>query len=116
MFISIVKEMLAFGYGVGFEFQGEESKFVQDLFLYSYMNQPEELLDILLERSKFQQVDREALLAGIKRELKRLHSIPVSQFFIEMIGLFTQYDVAPPMLLFEMAKAFGALWYGQCRE
>lgn len=96
--------------GLVFEFQGEDSKFVQDLFLYSYMNQPEELLDILLERSKFEKVDRETLLIGIKRELKRLHSIPVSQFFIEMIGLFTQYDVAPPMLLYEMAKAFVALY------
>lgn len=96
--------------GLVFEFRGDDSKFIQDLFMYSYMNRPEELLEILLERSKFQQVDREALLAGIKRELKRLHSIPVSQFFIEMIGLFTQYDVAPPMLLFEMAKAFVALY------
>lgn len=96
--------------GLIFEFQGDDSKFVQDLFLYSYMNKPEDLLEILLEHSKYQQVDRTALLAGIKRELRRLHSIPVSQFFIEMIGLFTQYDVAPPMLLFEMAKTFVALY------
>ncbi len=96
--------------GLVFEFQGEDSKFVQDLFLYSYMNRPEELLDILLEHSKFEKVDRETLLIGIKRELKRLHSIPVPQFFIEMIGLFTQYDVAPPMLLYEIAKAFVALY------
>ena len=96
--------------GLIFEFQGEDSKFVQNLFMYSYMNRPEDLLEILLDRSKFQQVDHEALLYGIKRELRRLHSIPVSQFFIEMIGLFTQYDIAPPVLLFEMAKTFVALY------
>lgn len=96
--------------GLVFEFEGADSKFVQDLFLYSYMNRPEELLEILLDRSRFHDIDRVALLAGIKRELRRLHSIPVSQFFIEMIGLFTQFDVAPPLLLFEMAKTFVSLY------
>ncbi len=96
--------------GLIFEFKDEDSKFVQDLFLYSYMDRPEELLDLLLDRSNFREVDRSALLVGIRRELKRLQSIPVSQFFIEMIGLFTQFDVAPPALVFEMAKAFVSLY------
>lgn len=96
--------------GLVFEFRGDDSKFIQDLFMYSYMNRPEDLLEILLERSKFDHVDRAALLVGIKAKLKRLHSIPVSQYFIEMIGLFTQHNVAPPMILFEMAKAFVALY------
>ncbi len=96
--------------GLIFEFDGEDSKFIQDLFIYSYMNKPDELLDILLERCEYQTVDREVLLTEIKRELKKLHHIPVSQFFVEMIGIFTQHNVAPPVILFQMAKAFVALF------
>lgn len=96
--------------GLIFEFSGEETNFIQHLFLDSYTRRTENLLEILLKESDFDQLNTDQLTADMRAEIERFQEIPVTQFFVDMIGIFTKYDVAPPKILFKMAKAFLALF------
>jgi len=96
--------------GLIFEFDGEETNFIQHLFLDSYTKHTEELLKILLKESHFDNLDASQLATDMRAEIERFQEIPVTQFFVDMIGIFTKYDVAPPKILFKMAKAFIALF------
>lgn len=96
--------------GLIFEFDADEADFIRKLFLYSYTKKSAELVDLLINRSDYTNFDREQLVKDISAEVERLQTIPVTQYFVEMIGVFTKYDIAPPILLFKMAKAFLALF------
>lgn len=96
--------------GLIFEFDAEEADFIRKLFLYSYTKKSDQLVNLLIGRSDYTNFNREQLITDISAEVERLHSIPVTQYFVEMIGVFTKYDIAPPILLFKMAKAFLALF------
>ena len=96
--------------GLIFEFSSEEAELTRELFLSSYMGKVERIVDLLFAKSEFERVDRDKLIADMRAEVQKLHDIPVPQFFVEMIGIFTQYDIAPPAFLFKMAKAFLALF------
>lgn len=96
--------------GLIFEFDAEETDFIRKLFLYSYTKKSDQLVDLLINRSDYTNFNREQLIADISAEVVRLQTIPVTQYFVEMIGVFTKYDIAPPILLFKMAKAFLALF------
>lgn len=96
--------------GLIFEFNESETEFVQHLFLDSYTGRVEPLLELLLKESHFEQLDTDELAKEMRAEIERFQEIPVPQFFVEMIGIFTKYDVAPPKILFKMAKAFLALF------
>lgn len=96
--------------GLIFEFDGAETNFIQHLFLDSYTRRTDSLLDILLKESHFDELNTDQLSADVRAEVERFQEIPVAQFFVEMIGIFTKYDVAPPKILFKMAKAFLALF------
>lgn len=96
--------------GLIFEFDAEEADFIRKLFLYSYTKKSDQLVDLLIDRSDYTNFNREQLIADISAEVVRLQTIPVTQYFVEMIGVFTKYDIAPPILLFKMAKAFLALF------
>lgn len=96
--------------GLIFEFDSEEAEFIRKLFLYSYTKKSDKLVDLLISHSDYTKFNRTELIADISAEVERLQTIPVTQYFVEMIGVFTKYDVAPPILLFKMAKAFLALF------
>lgn len=96
--------------GLIFEFDAEEAEFIRKLFLYSYTKKSDQLVDLLIDRSVYSSFDRNQLISDISSEVERLQTIPVTQYFVEMIGVFTKYDIAPPILLFKMAKAFLALF------
>lgn len=96
--------------GLIFEFSTEEAELTRELFLSSYAGNVDKIVDLLFARSQFEHVDREKLTADMCTEVGKLHDIPVPQFFVEMIGVFTQHDIAPPPFLFKMAKAFLALF------
>lgn len=96
--------------GLIFEFDGADINFIQHLFLDSYTKHTEDLLEILLKESRFDDLNTEQLTADMRAEIERFQEIPVTQFFVDMIGIFTKYDVAPPKILFKMAKAFIALF------
>ena len=54
--------------------------------------------------------DRQQLIADVRAEITKFRQISVTQFFINMINTFTRYDIAPPEILFKMAKAFLAIF------
>lgn len=96
--------------GLIFEFSPAEAELTRELFLDSYTGKVERIVDLLFQQSQFEHVDRKQLTIDMQKEIDKLHDIPVPQFFVEMIGIFTQYDIAPPQFLFKMAKAFLALF------
>lgn len=96
--------------GLIFEFSSAESKLTRQLFLNAYTGKTDRIIDYLFSDSEFEHVDRAALRRDMQAKIDQLHEMPVAQFFVEMIGVFTQYDMAVPPFLFKMAKAFLALF------
>lgn len=95
--------------GLIFEFSGNESNYVRKLFLYSYLGKTEELVDLILSDSKFVNFDRTSLTTDINQQVQKFHRIPVTQYFVDMVNVFTKYNISPPEATFKMAKAFMAL-------
>lgn len=96
--------------GLIFQFSAEESDLTRQLFLNAYTGKVERIVDYLFSDSEFKDVDRGQLIRDMQVKIDQLHEMPVAQFFVEMIGVFTQYDMAVPQFLFKMAKAFLALF------
>lgn len=96
--------------GLVFAFTPEEARMTRQLFLNSYTGKAEGITDILCKNSEFEQIDRTQLTEDMRCKIKTLHQMPVPQFFVEMMMIFTQHDIAPPAFLFKMAKAFLALY------
>lgn len=95
--------------GLIFSFSGEESKFIRKLFFNAYHNNYEKLTELLLENSNSNHVNIESLKQGIQKCCSNFKNVSVTYFFVDMINLFTRYNIEPPHLLFKMAKAFVAL-------
>lgn len=96
--------------GLIFQFSSEESHLTRQLFLNAYTGKIDRIVDYLFTDSEFEGVDRTALMRDMQAKIVQLHGMPVAQFFVEMIGVFTQYNMAVPPFLFKMAKAFLALF------
>lgn len=96
--------------GLVFAFDGEETEYIRVLFLNAYMGKAEEIVDMLIARSQYIKFDRQQLIADVRAEITKFRQISVTQFFINMINTFTRYDIAPPEILFKMAKAFLAIF------
>lgn len=96
--------------GLIFEFSSEESELTRQLFLNAYTGKVDRIVDYLFADSEFKNVDRAQLAHDMRVKISQLHEMPVAQFLVEMIGVFTQYDMAVPPFLFKMAKAFLALF------
>lgn len=97
-------------FGLIFEFTQSEAEFIRKLFLDSYSGKVDELVELIVSHSKHTDFDRLKLTEDIRKKVARFHDIPVTQYFIEMINVFTQYNISPPEILYKMAKAFLALF------
>ena len=96
--------------GLIFEFSSEEAELTRELFLSAYTEKVDRVIDLLIKRGEYLDMDWEKLRSEMLEEIQKIKSIPVEQFFVEMIGIFTQYNIAVPNFLFKMAKAFLALF------
>lgn len=96
--------------GLIFEFTTDEAQLLRQLFLYSYTRKTEPLIDLLIQNSRHADYDRTKFIQDMGAEIARLHDIPVTQYFVEMINVFTKYNISPPTFIFKAAKAFLALY------
>ncbi len=96
--------------GLIFEFSPEEAALTRELFLNAYTGKTDKIVDMLFASSEFEHVDRAQLTCAMHEINSKMHQIPVEQFFVEMMCVFTKHDIAPPEFLFKMAKAFLALF------
>lgn len=96
--------------GLIFEFTPEEAELIRALFLNAYAGNAEKIVKLLIAGSRYTTYDHQALIHDIATEAARFREIPVTQFFVEMINVFTKYNIAPPIVLFKTAKAFMALY------
>ncbi len=97
-------------FGLVFGLQPDEANLLRQLFLLSYVGDGSNVLEILLQHSHYEAFDRQALEQAVQAKANQFQSIPVPQFFVEMIGVFTQYNIEPPEILFKAAKAFLAIF------
>lgn len=95
--------------GLIFEFAGREAEYVRQLFLYSYLGKVEDLVELILSNSHAATFDRESLTADIRTQVAKLKKVPVTEYFVSMVNVFTKYNISPPEATFKMAKAFMAL-------
>lgn len=92
--------------GLIFELSAEEMTFVRELFLNSYTGKPEKIINFLVEHCECAEFDHEKFAAAIRAEVERVKDIPVTAYFVEMMNIFTGFNMSPPPVFFKMAKAF----------
>ena len=96
--------------GLIFSFSGEEADFIRELFLNAYNVRIDKLIKLLLDSSECTEFNYAEYRATIEAQAKRFRTTPVTQFFVEMINIYTRYNMAPPDIPFKMAKSFVALY------
>lgn len=96
--------------GLIFELTKEETQFARKLFLMAYTGRGKELAELLIMESMRGDINRATFIQEIQAEAGRVQEIPVTQFFVEMMNIFTKYNISPPIVFFKMAKAFLALF------
>lgn len=96
--------------GLIFTFSKEEVNFIRNLFLYAYTCNAEKLTELLMRESTQKNVDIISLKEEIEMQCRKLKTIPVTEFYMNMIFSFTKFNVEPPTMLYKMAKAFVSLY------
>ena len=96
--------------GLIFTFTKEEVAFVRKLFLNAYTCNVEDLTKILMNSSEQKDVDEENLRKEIEKCCKQFSKIPVSQFYMDMIMVYTKFNATPPVIFYKMAKTFVSLF------
>lgn len=96
--------------GLIFELTSEECELTRKLFLNAYFCNMEELCQLLIDNSPQKNVDREKLKYEMKKCCKQFSKIPVTKFFMDMINVYTAYNIDPPEFLYKMAKAMIAIF------
>lgn len=96
--------------GLIFELSVEESRFTRELFLDAYTNNNEKLVNLIVDGSVNENVDFDALKKEISSCCIQFKSIPVAEFFVNMIFIFTKFNINPNAIFYKMAKAFVSLY------
>lgn len=96
--------------GLIFSFSGEEADYTRQLFLNAYNVRTDKLVELLLQNGKYVNLDRTQYRADVEAQARRFCTIPTSQFFVEMMNLYTRYNIEPPEITYKLGKAFLALY------
>lgn len=96
--------------GLIFALSPQEAEMTREFFLSAYTGKTEHIVDLLLATSELSQVDRAQLIHDMDAKVKNIQEMPVTQFFVENVMVFTQHNIAVPEFLFKMAKSFLALF------
>lgn len=96
--------------GLIFAFNVEEEKWVRKLFFNAYSCNVENLMHLLLDDSNNKNVDMNALEEEVLECCLQFKKIPVTEFFVNMIFIFTKYNIDPHPVLYKMAKTFVSLY------
>lgn len=96
--------------GLIFSFSGEEADYTRQLFLNAYNVRTDKLVELLLQNGKYTNLDRVQYRADVEAQARRFRIIPTSQYFVEMMNLYTRYNIEPPEITYKLGKAFLALY------
>lgn len=96
--------------GLLFVLDDEEIDFILNLFLSAYNGNHTKLLKLILNTSKCENVNYESFTNEIAACCQECKNISIPTFFMNMIGVFTKYNVNPPKVLFKLAKCFVAIY------
>lgn len=96
--------------GLIFSFDENEAKFIKKLFFNSYNGNYNNIIELLINNSIYTTYDKYNFEEEIKKTVLSFKKIPVTQYFIDMINVFTRYNINPPNTVYKLAKAFVALY------
>lgn len=96
--------------GLIFSFSEKEEEFVRNLFLYAYTCNIEDLTLLIMDESNQKNVDVDKLKKEIEICCEQFKNIPVAQFYMNMIMVFTKFNVDPLPIFYKMAKAMVSLY------
>ncbi len=96
--------------GLLFHLDKKDSIFIRELFLNAYNGNASKLADLILNNSKYTTFNYDQFLEDIELCAKEFKNIPVTTYFMNMIGVFTKYNIDPPHIIFNLAKCFVALY------
>lgn len=92
--------------GLLFELDNKEVEFIRSLFLNAYNNNCDKLIELILNNGSHTAFDYEAFTKEINKCCQNIKNIPVPTFFMNMIGVFTKYNIDPPHVVYKLAKCF----------
>ncbi len=96
--------------GLLFHLDKKDCIFIRDLFLNAYNVNTQKLSELLLNNSKYKDFNYNKFLEDIELCAKEFKNIPVTTYFMNMVGVFTKYNIDPPAIMFNLAKCFVALY------
>lgn len=96
--------------GLIFSFDESEANFIKKLFFNSYNGNYMKIIELIIDNSNYSSYDKYSFEEDIKKTVLSFKQIPVTQYFIDMINIFTRYNINPPDTVFKLAKAFVALY------
>ncbi len=86
--------------GLIFTFSKEEVEFIRRLFLDAYTCNIEELTHLLIDGSNQKDVDVTSLMQDFQKCCSEFKNIPVPEFFINMMFVYTKYNLEPDPIFY----------------
>ncbi len=95
--------------GLLFSLGKEEIEFCKEFFFAAYTSDFEKIFSIITRYGTLSEKQKERLKEEVKTYCDNLRGREVTNYFMDMVMIFTKYELDPPEFLFDMAKAFVCL-------
>lgn len=86
-----------------------DTKLCRKFFLAAYSGNYEKLYDMLISYGNMSEEKKQSFKEDCKKYCEELKKKNVTDYFIDMIKIFFNYELVPPNFLFSMAKVFVCL-------
>lgn len=95
--------------GLLFSLDKKEIEFCKEFFFAAYTSDFEKIFSIITRYGEINDIQKNALKEDVKSYCENLRGKEVTNYFMDMVMIFTKYELDPPEFLFDMAKAFVCL-------
>ena len=95
--------------GLLFSLDSEEIEFCKEFFFAAYTSDFEKIFTIVTRYGKLSEKQGNKLKEECKNYCESIKDKEVTNYFMDMVIIFTKYELDPPEFLFDMAKAFVCL-------
>ena len=95
--------------GLLFSLGKEEIEFCKEFFFAAYTSDFEKIFSIITRYGTLSEKQKKRLKDEVKTYCDNLRGREVTNYFMDMVMIFTKYELDPPEFLFDMAKSFVCL-------
>lgn len=95
--------------GLLFSLDSEEIEFCKEFFFAAYTSDFEKIFSIVTRYGKLSEKQGNKLKEDCKNYCESIKDKEFTNYFMDMVIIFTKYELDPPEFLFDMAKAFVCL-------